>query len=67
MSLSDTEVYYSSSTDDEESEYFQAEDEYGDFDEVCELRSALLEYAKSNSLNLCENLTVDKLYKFLNS
>lgn len=66
MSLSDTEGNYSTSSDDE-SEYFQAQDEYGDFDDVCELRLALLEYVKSNSLNLCEKLSVDKLYKFLNS
>lgn len=42
-----------------------AEDEYADFDEVCELQKALIEYAKIHNLSLCENLTIKSLCKFL--
>ncbi len=68
MSLSDNEPFYSEDDQEDldESEHFQAQDEYEEIDGVCELVSALKEYAKLNSLYLCEKLDADKMYQFFN-
>lgn len=70
MSLNENEAWFSEEDENKEeddSEHFQAEDEYEDFDDLCELHSALKEYVQKNSLYLCENLTIDKLKTFLES
>jgi hypothetical protein len=51
--------------DDSEEERIYAEDEYADFDDVCELHQALIEYTKKHNLLICENLNAHNLYNFL--
>lgn len=69
-----TEIYdqekseqdFFSDIDQEPDEFINVQDEYENFDEICDLRKTILNYVKENNLSICENLSIDNFWKFFN-